>query len=64
MDLVQHNAELEHQSLSSYVADLIRKNVTNRWPSGYWELYGSVTDETLRQPDQPEFSLDVERSSL
>jgi hypothetical protein len=64
LELVQQNAELEHRSLSGYVSNLIREKVSNRWPAGYWELYGSVADESLQRPDQLDFSLDAERISL
>jgi hypothetical protein len=62
--LVQQSAERRHQSLSGFVSDLIRDKVTNRWPEGYWGLYGSVTDDSFVRPEQTDFSLDVKRGAL
>jgi hypothetical protein len=64
MALMQQGAELERQSMSGYVADLIREKVGNHWPKGYWDLYGSVADESFQRPDQPDFALDVERGAF
>jgi hypothetical protein len=64
MTLMQRNAEMEQRSMSAYVANLIREKVSNRWPTDYWSLYGSVTDDSLRRPDQPDSSLDAKRETL
>jgi hypothetical protein len=61
MALVQQGAELEQQSMSGYVANLIREEIDNHWPKGYWALYGSVADGSFQQPAQPDFTLDAER---
>ncbi|MDR2106731.1 MAG: antitoxin [Coriobacteriales bacterium] len=64
MALMQQGAEMEHQSMSAYVAGLIREKVSNKWPAGYFDLYGSITDESLRRPHQPDFALDAKRIPL
>jgi hypothetical protein len=64
MALVQKRAEVERRSLSSYVAELIREDVSDAWPAGYWSLYGSVSDDSFERPDQFDYTLDAPRGQL
>lgn len=39
-------------SLSRYVGQIIdERRASTKWPPGFFELYGSVTDETFVEPD-------------
>jgi len=52
MKLVQQNARLEGLSLSRYVSSTIQQVVeTPNWPEGYWNLYGSIEDDTFGEPE-------------
>jgi hypothetical protein len=64
MALVQKRAEAGQRSLSRYVAELIREDVSDAWPAGYWSLYGSVSDDSFARPDQLDDTLDAPRSQL
>lgn len=51
---LQEKANQEHLSLSKYLAMLIKKDVDNQWPEGYFDLYGSWEGEAIQRPDQGE----------
>lgn len=41
-------------SVSKYLADVVKKEVSPGWPPGYFEqVVGSITDETFERPPQP-----------
>lgn len=64
MRAVRKKAALANESLSKYVADLIRSDASSGWPRGYWDLFGSVADETFCEPDELSFAADGMRGAL
>ena len=48
-------AEQAHLSASKYLAMLVRREVENKWPDGYFELFGSWEGEALQRPEQGEY---------
>ena len=63
MGALRKKAALANMSLSKYVADLIRGDVANGWPTGYWDLFGSIADETFCEPAELSFEVDGERGT-
>ena len=49
---LQEKANQAHLSLSKYLAWLIKKDVDQQWPEGYFDLYGSWEGEAMQRPDQ------------
>jgi hypothetical protein len=47
MELVERNASLERTSLSKYVSGLIKSHNAQDWPSGFWDLFGSIKDASF-----------------
>jgi hypothetical protein len=64
LTLVEKNAELEQVSLSKYVASLIKGHVAQTWPAGFWNLFGSISDDSFRKPAELPFASDVPRQPL
>jgi len=50
MKLVEKNAALEQTSLSKYVTSLIKDHNAQNWPSGFWNLFGSIGDDSFVAP--------------
>lgn len=50
----------EKRSVSSFVSELIMNHEEKAsWPTGYWaDVYGSLSDESFRVPDDIEESFD------
>ena len=49
---VQKKANQAHLSASKYLAMLIKKDIGDQWPEGYFDLYGSWEGEVIQRPDQ------------
>ena len=49
---VQKKANQAHLSASKYLAMLIKKDIGNQWPEGYFDLYGCWEGEAIQRPDQ------------
>ena len=55
LDRARQRAKIEKLSLSKYVAQTLSANGSNGWPEGYWDLFGSLTDETFVVPEDIPF---------
>ena len=52
---LQKKADQADLSVSKYLAVLIRRDVQNEWPDGYFELIGSWQGDPLKRPEQGAF---------
>ena len=52
---LQAKAQQSHLSVSKYLALLIKKEVDNQWPEGYFELFGSWQGEPLKRAPQEDY---------
>ena len=51
---VPEKANQAHLSASKYLAMLIKKDINNQWPDGYFDLYGCWEGDATQRPDQGE----------
>jgi hypothetical protein len=52
---LQKKARHAHISVSKYLANLVKKEVGNQWPEGYFDVFGSWEGEPLKRSEQGEF---------
>ena len=57
---LQNKAEQAHTSVSKYLADLIRNDVTTSLPEDFFELYGAWEGEPLSRGEQGEYEQRLE----
>jgi hypothetical protein len=57
-------ARREHRSISQWVKQRLVGALSHTWPAGYFELFGSLADESFERPPQPSLSRDVRRTAL
>lgn len=50
---LEAEAHVEKMSLSKWVVSKIIEKVEPRYPKGWADLFGSVTDESFIRPEQP-----------
>lgn len=51
MNALRENAAAEHMSMSKYASRCIAwGNSRSAWPADFWNLYGSIEDETFERP--------------
>lgn len=58
MACLREGAEREGVSLSRYAADSIRSHSASGWPRGFFDLYGSINDDTFVAPEDVDSGLD------
>ncbi|BCG63965.1 MAG: antitoxin [Methyloprofundus sp.] len=51
-DSVRLKAEHAHLSVSKYLAELVKREVTNQWPENYFDNFGQWDGDVLQRPDQ------------
>ncbi|MDR0198601.1 MAG: hypothetical protein LBI08_02530, partial [Methanomassiliicoccaceae archaeon] len=57
-------AEKRNTSISRVVNGMIQESIDNSWPEGYFDLFGSIDDETFKVPEELPWSLDTPRDPL
>ena len=55
LEEAKRNSRRERVSLSKYISNALTQNNDDNWPSGYWELFGSLDDSTLDYPEDKPF---------
>ena len=60
---VEQQAKMEHISISKWVSEQIKNKIDPRYPADFETLYGSLSDEFIRQ-DQLSYSHDSIREQL
>jgi hypothetical protein len=60
---VEQQAKMEHISISKWVAEQIKNKIDPRYPADFETLYGSLSDDFIRQ-DQLPYSIDAIREQL
>ncbi len=60
---VEDAAKEEHLSISGWVARQLRARLDPRYPTGFRDLFGSISDPSFHAPGEPSGS-DVPRESL
>ncbi len=61
---VEKAAKAEELSISKWVAKQLKKSLTTSYPADFEQLYGSIKDETFREPDDIPFNVDADRETL
>lgn len=47
---IKAKADHAHLSVSKYLAEIVKREVVNQWPEGYFENFGRWQGETLERP--------------
>lgn len=58
---IKMKAEHAHLSVSKYLAELVKREVADKWPENYFDNFGQWEGEALQRPSQGEFE---QRESL
>lgn len=61
---LRDRAKQNDVSLSKYVRSLLRQDTTSKWPEGFFDLYGSIDDDTFVRPPELDPALDRPRPEL
>ena len=61
---IEKAAKIENLSISKWVSLKLNNILNNSWPNGYFELFGSIDDETFTHPNNVPFENDSDRESI
>lgn len=50
---IENEAHAEKMSLSKWVVNKIMERIEPHYPEGWADLFGSVSDDTFKRPEQP-----------
>lgn len=58
---IKISAQKQNLTLSKWVLAVIKKNISPSYPPEFENLFGSISDETFKRPEQADFSADSKR---
>jgi hypothetical protein len=61
---VERAARTAKSSVSAWIKERLTEALDERWPAGYFDLFGSLKDAGLERPAQPEPHTDAKRDPL
>ena len=64
LEKVKRGAEIEGDSVSSWIRRRLEKEIEGDWPPNYFELFGKLEGTDLKRPRQPAPENDVEREGI
>ncbi|MCK5520102.1 toxin-antitoxin system, antitoxin component [bacterium] len=57
-------SKMQHSSISKWVRDQIQNAVHETYPDNFFNLFGSVSNNSVKRPDPLPISLDAVREEL
>lgn len=64
LNKVENAAKIENVSLSKWVSQKLKTILNNDWSDNYFNLYGSINDNSLIRQKTPCFNKDIKRKKL
>lgn len=61
---LKHTAKLNGVSISKWVRTTVEESLEKKWPQNFFELFGSIQDDSFKAADQLSFSDDSNRAAL
>ena len=62
---IKTSAKIQKLSMSKWIQNkIIANREKSKWPENYFDVFGSITDETFKRPKQPPLSADAPREEL
>jgi len=64
LERIESAAHLEKESVSKWVKRRLAASLDKGWPTGYFDVFGSLKDASFSRPAQPAAGLDRKRAAL
>lgn len=61
---LKSKAKEKGTSLSNFVSEALKEHICDSWPEGYFDLFGSLKDDSFEIPEDLPWSLDPKREIL
>ncbi len=53
---IEYAAKLENKSDSQWISSKIKSSLENSWPEGWFNLFGSLKDDSFKEPSDLKFN--------
>ena len=64
LEAIELRAKTSGTSISKYVTAALQSYLSDSWPQGYWDVFGSVTDDGFAAPEALQRHNDAKREEL
>jgi len=61
---IENAAKSEKKSISKWVSSKLKSSLQNRWPEGYFNLFGGIKDDTFTEPEDLPENKNLEREQI
>jgi hypothetical protein len=64
LNKLEQAAKNENKSISKWAVNRLKQSLDDRWPDNFFDLFGSIKDDSFRRQDQMSFENDVKRDKI
>ena len=61
---IEVSAKMNKISISKFVSTVLKEHLSQNWPDGFGNLFGSISDDSFAIPVELDWSLDDRKESL
>lgn len=61
---IENAAKSEKKSISKWVSSKLKSSLHNRWSEGYFNLFGSIKDDTFTEPEDLTENNNIKREKI
>ncbi len=61
---IENAAKSEKKSISKWVSLKLKSSLHNRWPEGYFNLFGGIKDDTFTEPEDLTENNNIKREQI
>ena len=64
LNKIEKAAKNEKKSISKWVCNRLRQSLINTWPDDFFQLFGSIKDDSFKRPEQLSYNNDLPREKV
>ena len=61
---LEQAAKNEHKSVSKWAVNRLKQSLNDSWTDNFFDLFGSIKDDTFKRQDQLSFKDDIKREKI
>lgn len=61
---IENAAKSEKKSISKWVSSKLKSSLHNKWPEGYFNLFGGIKDNTFTEPEDLTENNNIKREQI
>ncbi len=64
LNKLEKAAKIENKSVSKWAVNRLKQSLNDSWPDNFFDLFGSIKDNSFKRQDQLSFEDDIKRETI